>query len=186
MAVPIFLEPAAFRKAGDQTLEHRSHRLGHPQRFGRKSTGRSNRGCHLPQTMGELCRSELISGRHGILKLGTASGVDHLFQRILRSVSQPIQSYWLLRRGARPRRCSLPREMVKKITVPSRRTGPAAPGDADGAETIDQQTRFSCAVIHFKPAFDALVVALLHSGMNEARGARRAQEQNFGEAHRES
>ena len=37
MAVTILFEPAAFRQAGDETLEHRSHRLCHPQGIGRET-----------------------------------------------------------------------------------------------------------------------------------------------------
>ena len=101
MASPFLFEPAAFRQAGDQSIEYRSHRLCHPQGIGRKACARSRELCHFPQTAGELCRRELVAGRHGALKLGSASRGDHLLERILRRVSQAIQWYRLLRRRAR-------------------------------------------------------------------------------------
>ena len=117
MAGPIIFEPAAFRQTGEQTLKHRSHGLCHPEGPGRKSSVRSGDRRHFPQTTREECCRELISGGHGILKLGPAPRGDHLIERILRYEPQAIQSKGLLGWRARLWSRSLPCEMVKNITA---------------------------------------------------------------------
>ena len=167
----IIFEPAAFCQTGEQTLKHRSHGLCHPEGPGRKSSVRSGDRRHFPQTMREECCRELISGGHGLLKLGPAPRGNDLIERILRYEPQAIQSKRFLGRRAPRWSRSLPCEMVKNIAICACRTRSPRPGNADGAEAIDQDTRFSCPVVHLKSTFDALVVALLYRGLNEAGGS---------------
>ena len=131
-------------------------------------------GCrrHFPQATCELRRREVISSHHGILKLGLTSRGDHLIQCIPRHLPKTIQRHWLLRSGADPRRCSLPRKMVKNITASSKCAGTLRPGDADRTETVNEHTGFSRTVIHFQPAFDAVVIALLDGSSDETGGSR--------------
>ncbi len=89
--LPFFSSKPRFARLVDQSFENRSHRLCHPQGIGGQARARTRALCHLPKTAGELCRRELVAGRHGALELGSASRGDHLIQRILRRMSQAIQ-----------------------------------------------------------------------------------------------
>ena len=164
MAITVLFQPAAFCQASDQTSENRPHRFRNLQGFGCKFSVRSGEGRHFSQTVRELGCREVISGRHGLLQLSVASGVQDLVECRLRHLSEALQSDRLFGWWAHTFRRSFPREMVENVSVCSRRSMSARPGNAYRTESINQHTRFSGAIIHFQPALEALVIALLHSG----------------------
>ena len=164
----MLFKQTAFCDAGDQTLEHWSHRFYNQQGVGGEGLGCSRPRSHFPQTTGELCDREVISRCHGIFKRGVASRRDDLVQRILRRASQAIQRYRFLRWEGRCGRGSLPPGMVQDITASSRRAGTPRSRNADRAKTIHEHTRFSFLIIQLQLAFDVLVVVLLHASVDEA------------------